>query len=243
MHIASSRNRAAYPASYCSNTGASSPLLLDFTPALHAEALAFASHYRAGPLYTPPVLSKAEGPHGTLIIGFSFGGANWAGGSFDPETHFFYAFSQSTLGSIGLVEPKRRESNMRYVMDVAAHSGEDAWHWSQDLRLHGMPLVQPPYGQITALDLDRGTILWQAAHGETPDEVHNSPLLKGLLLPRSGRQGVIDLLTTKSSLIAGEAGTFTDASGRVGALLRAYDKSTGKDAGAVYMLMGQTGSP
>ena len=189
------------------------------------------------------MLSKAEGPLGTLIMGFSFGGTNWVGGSFDPQTHTFYVFSQSTLGSIGLVEPKPGESDMRYVMGVAAHAGEDAWHRSQDLKLHGLPLVRPPYGQITALDLDHGTILWQAAHGETPDEVRDSPLLKSVVIRRTGRPGIVGLLTTKTLLVAGEAGTFTDANGLNGALLRAYDKSTGHDAGAVYMPMGQTGSP
>ena len=81
------------------------------------------------------------------------------------------------------------------------------------------------------------------AHGETPDEVRTSAWLKGLNIPRTGRPGVIGVLTTKTLLIAGESGTFTNAQGRSGALLRAYDKATGKDAGSVYMPMGQSGSP
>ncbi len=214
--------------------------LIDFTPELRAEALQFATHYRIGPVYTPPVVSKADGLLGTLIVGFSYGGTNWAGGSFDPVTHMLYVFSQATLGAVGLVEPKPGESDMRYVMGVA---GGDTWHRSQDLRLHGLSLVRPPYGQITAIDLDHGTILWQAAHGDTPDEVRTSPLLKGVDIPRTGRPGIIGLLTTESLLIAGEAGTVTDANGQQGALLRAYDKRTGQDAGAVPMPMGQTGSP
>ena len=76
-----------------------------------------------------------------------------------------------------------------------------------------------------------------------PDEVRNSPALKGLDIPRTGRPGIIGVLTTKTLVIAGEAGTFTNTAGKRGALLRAYDKATGKDAGAVYMPMGQTGSP
>ncbi len=80
-------------------------------------------------------------------------------------------------------------------------------------------------------------------HGETPDEIRNSPVLKGLNIPRTGRPGVIGVLTTKTLVIAGEGGVFTNAAGEKGALLRAYDKATGKDAGAVYMPSGQTGSP
>ena len=80
-------------------------------------------------------------------------------------------------------------------------------------------------------------------HGETPDNIRNSPVLKGVTIPRTGRGGLVGVLTTKSLVIAGERGTFTNPEGKVGALLRAYDKATGKDAGAVYMPMGQTGSP
>jgi quinoprotein glucose dehydrogenase len=68
-------------------------------------------------------------------------------------------------------------------------------------------------------------------------------VLKGLKIPRTGRPGVIGVLTTKTLVIAGEGGVFTNAAGEKGALLRAYNKANGKDAGAVYMPSGQTGSP
>ena len=64
-----------------------------------------------------------------------------------------------------------------------------------------------------------------------------------MVIPRTGRPGIIGVLTTRTLVISGEAGTFTNAAGKIGALLRAYDKKTGKDAGSVYMPMGQTGSP
>jgi quinoprotein glucose dehydrogenase len=215
--------------------------LIDFTPELHAEALQIASKYKWGPIFTPPVVSKAEGPLGTLVMGYPNGGANWAGGSYDPETHIFYVFSQSTINSLGVVPPEPGESDMRYVAGTVA--GSPAVPRSRGVTVQGLPLVRPPYGQITAIDLDKGKILWQVAHGETPDEVRNNPALKGIDIPRTGRAGIIGVLTTKTLVIAGEAGTFTDAAGKKGALLRAYDKATGKDAGAVYMPMGQTGSP
>jgi quinoprotein glucose dehydrogenase len=85
--------------------------------------------------------------------------------------------------------------------------------------------------------------VWQIAHGDTPDNIKNHPALKGLNIPRTGRQGRIGVLTTKTLLIAGEGGTVTMADGRRGAYLRAYDKASGQDRGAVYMPAPQTGSP
>jgi quinoprotein glucose dehydrogenase len=213
--------------------------LIDFTPQLREEALRLASKYKLGPVFTPPVVSKAEGPLATLIIGHSLGGTNWAGGSYDPQTHIFYVYSQGLLGSLGLVPPEAGSSDVRYVAGTAQTSG-GGFH---RLTVHGLPLIKPPYGQISAINLDTGDILWQIPHGETPDEIRNSPLLKGLDISRTGRPGIIGVLTTKTLVIAGEGGTFTNGKGEKGALLRAYDKATGKDAGAVYMPSGQTGSP
>ncbi len=109
--------------------------------------------------------------------------------------------------------------------------------------MQGLPLVKPPYGRITALDLNKGELVWQIAHGETPDNIRNHPALKGLNIPRTGRAGRIGVLVTKTLVIAGEAGFFTLPDGRRGAMLRAYDKATGKEVGAVYMPAPQTGSP
>jgi quinoprotein glucose dehydrogenase len=103
--------------------------------------------------------------------------------------------------------------------------------------------LKPPYGRISAINLDKGEIVWQIAHGETPDVVRNNPALKGLTIPRTGRAGIIGVLTTKTLVIAGEAGFFTTPSGARGAMLRAYDKATGSEVGAVYMPAPQSGSP
>ncbi|MGH9383238.1 MAG: pyrroloquinoline quinone-dependent dehydrogenase, partial [Vicinamibacterales bacterium] len=110
------------------------------------------------------------------------------------------------------------------------------------LTVRGLPLVKPPYGRITALDLNKGELVWQIAHGETPDNIRSNPALKGLTIPRTGRQGRIGVLTTKTLVIAGEGGFATTPNGR-GAMLRAYDKKTGEEVGAVYMPAPQTGSP
>jgi quinoprotein glucose dehydrogenase len=111
------------------------------------------------------------------------------------------------------------------------------------LSVQGLSLVKPPYGRITAIDLNKGDIVWQVAHGDTPDVIRNHPALKGLTIPRTGRTGRIGTLVTKTLLIAGEGGFNTLATGQRGALLRAYDKATGADVGAVPMPAPQTGSP
>src|SRR4051812_17111863 len=77
--------------------------LIDFTPELRAEAVKLVAKYKIGPLYTPPVMSRIEGPLGTLMLPSAGGGSNWAGGSYDPETHRLYVYSQTTPSSLGLV--------------------------------------------------------------------------------------------------------------------------------------------
>jgi quinoprotein glucose dehydrogenase len=233
--------------------------LIDFTPELHAEAVKLASRYHMGPVFTPPVLSKAEGPLGTLAMATANGGTVWQGGSYDPETHIAYMYSRRVIGSLGLVPPPSPAvSDMNYVQgsavagvrstggagaDGAAPAAAPAEDNTRVLAVQGLPLAKPPYGQITAIDLNKGDILWEVAHGETPDEIRNHPALKGVNIPRTGRAGIIGTLVTKNLVIAGEAGTFTTPSGQKGAMMRAYDKMSGKEVGAVYMPSGQTGSP
>ena len=79
------------------------------------------------------------------------------------------------------------------------------------LTVQGLPLIKPPYGRITALDMNKGTLVWQIAHGETPDNIRNHPALKGVTIPRTGRQGRIGVLVTKTLVIAGEGGFCDDA--------------------------------
>ena len=111
------------------------------------------------------------------------------------------------------------------------------------LSVQGLPIVKPPYGSISAISLDKGEILWQIAHGDTPDNVRNHPALQGITIPRTGQAGIIGTLVTKTLVVAGEAQITTAAGHPRGALLRAYDKVTGKDAGSVLMPAQQSGSP
>ena len=210
--------------------------LIDFTPELKAEALEFVSQYRTGPVFTPPIEAGDDGLLGTLFVP---NGANWPGGSYDPETGIMYVYSHTLTRSVGLVNPDPERSDMEYV------NGR-----GRPLTVRGLPLLRPPWGRITAIDLNAGEIVWQVAHGETPDRVRNHPSLQGLDIPRTGRtggaggsSGGIGTLTTRTLVISGEGGTITMPSGERGAMLRAYDKATGQELGAVPIPAAQTGSP
>ena len=253
--------------------------LIDFTPELRAEAQKVASRYKLGPIFTPPTVSRAEGPLGTLQLAINGGGTVWQGGSYDPDTHTVYVYSRRSPGVLGLIKPDPTKNDMNYVQGsaltgaraavpmgaapgsstvVAAGSapppaagagggrggrgGGDGEGGGGGLSVQGLPIVKPPYGSISAISLDKGEVLWQIAHGDTPDAIRNHPALKGIEIPRTGQAGIIGVLTTRTLLVAGEAQVTTAGHPR-GALLRAYDKATGKDAGSVLMPAQQSGSP
>jgi len=210
--------------------------LIDFTPELKAEALKAISKYQIGPIFTPIVVSKPEGPYGTIL---TTGVTNWPGGSYDPETHILYVHAATGMVSNGLVPGDPSKTEFPWVSGNAAPAGAGG-----GLRVQGLPLVKPPWGSIVAIDMNKGDILWKIANAETPDNVRNHPALKGLNIPRTGRSAnTIGILVTKTLMIAGEPGTFTTPDGRQGAMLRAYDKASGKEVGAAYMPAGQTGTP
>ena len=223
--------------------GASLDDLIDFTPGLRAEAVELVSRYRLGPMFTPPVVSRPEGPIATLGLGAGSGGTNWPGGGYDPETHILYVPSRTGFYSWELIPtPGPEVSDMRYVKGTAKHG---VGHGGlRDLNVRGLPLVKPPYGRLSAIDLDRGDILWQRPHGDTPDPVKNHPALAGLEIPRTGEPctHLIGPLVTGTLVVMGECGFHQTPAGR-GAMLRAYDKATGDEVGAVFMPAPQSGSP
>jgi len=252
--------------------------LIDFTPELRAEGEKLISRYKIGPIYTPPVVSTAEGPLGTLQMAINGGGTVWGGGSFDPESRILYVYSRRQAGSLGLVKPDPAKNDMTYVQGnaltgvrasspmgaapaaggttaapsasapaasaaPARPAGGGGGEGGGALTIQGLPIVKPPYGSISAISLDKGEILWQIPHGDTPDAVRNHPALKGLTIPRTGQAGIIGTLITRTVLVAGEPQLTAAAGHPRGALLRAYDKATGKDVGSVLMPAQQTGSP
>jgi quinoprotein glucose dehydrogenase len=223
--------------------------LIDFTPALRAEALELIKNYRMGPLFTPSSVWSADGTWGTLTAPNATGGANWPGGSYDPESHILYIYSKTEADVDSSTQNKNpQRSDFDYVNSRGnPPPGEKPVPRGAFrpgvLQVQGLPLMKPPYGRITAIDLTKGEIAWQIAHGETPDEVRNHPALKGLKIARTGRPGLLGTLTTKTLVICGEAGFFTTPTGKRGAMLRAYDKATGAEKGAVFLSAPQTGSP
>ena len=248
--------------------------LIDFTPELHAEALKIVSQYKLGPIFTPAVVSKIGGPLGALMLPAASGGTNWAGAAYDPETHTVYTSTQTSMGSLGLVKPPNKEfSDMDYVagragqvprqaMGPGENAGADAPKTVAltpqqaagpgtstapapgGLSVRGLPLVKPPYGRITAINLDKGEITWQVPRGETPDSVRNNPALKDLNIPNTGQAGQnTGTLVTKTLVIEGDPETTTTSAHPRGAMLRAYDKATGKEVGAVFMPAPQSGTP
>jgi len=226
------------PPAYAKN-GTSVDDLVDFTPDLKAQAVAIASRFKLGPIFTPPIVSKAEGPIATLARGPTNGGTNWPGGAYDPETHTVYVASSNSAPSVlGLVQPAKDRSDMDWVAGIAGGGGRGG------LTVQGLPLFKPPYGTMSAINLDRGEITWQVAHGETPDAVRNHEALKGLTIPRTGQPGfIVGTLVTKTLVIAGDP-QVTEPPGRPrGAMLRAYDKKTGAEVGAVLLPAPTSASP
>jgi quinoprotein glucose dehydrogenase len=111
------------------------------------------------------------------------------------------------------------------------------------LNIEGLTIVKPPYGVVSAINLDRGDLVWQVPHGDTPDAVRNHPALKGLNIPKTGQQGSVGLMVTKTLVILGDPQVTTTPEHPRGAMLRAYDKGTGRQVGAVWMPAPQSGSP
>jgi quinoprotein glucose dehydrogenase len=125
----------------------------------------------------------------------------------------------------------------------AAPGGAAAGPPVPGLSVEGLPIVKPPYGVLSAIHLDRGELLWSVPHGETPDNVRNHPALKGMNIPRTGQSGAVGLAITKTLVIIGDPQFTTTPERPRGAMLRAYDKATGKEVGAVFIPAPQSGSP
>ncbi len=241
--------------------------LIDFTPELRAQAKDAVARYKTGPMFLPPIVGNSN-MLGALNLGNASGGTNWPGAGYDPETHIVYAQAhQSALFPISLRTPPQGFSDIRYVMgrndsDFRVSEGPGfgsaadapqpkrapapaapAAAPAGGLTVQGLSIVKPPYGVISAIDLDRGDLKWQVPYGETPDAVRNNPALKGMNLPNTGQPGSVGLVVTKTLVILGDSQVTTTPAHPRGAMLRAYDKGTGKEVGAVYMPAPQSGSP
>jgi quinoprotein glucose dehydrogenase len=206
--------------------------IIDFTPALHAEGLQILNRFVHGDIFTPPtVKGGVEGKEGTIYLPGWVGGANWTGAALDPETGVIYIPSVSVPWVAGL-EPDGRGSYRRTRPEGGLYLDGP----------QGLPLVKPPYGRITAIDMNTGAHMWMVPNGDGP---RDHPALKGLNLPQLGQPGRAAPLLTKSFLFMGEGDmvgiSMPKFSG--GNMFRAYDKKTGKVVWQTDLGAGATSPP
>jgi quinoprotein glucose dehydrogenase len=210
--------------------------LIDFTPEIRKQALEIVSRYRYGPMYMPPSVVVAGKNEGTLIRPNLSGGANWQGAAVDPETGILYVSSLSTVGPIGLRQDPKI-SDMRYI----GAYGEGFPQGSLGGPF-GLPLVKPPWGRITAINLNSGNHVWMVPNTDTPEWARNNPALLGMTLPRTGSFDQVGLLVTKTLLFAGEGSGLWRAGGG-GNKLRAHDKASGAILHELTLPANQSGIP
>ena len=106
-------------------------------------------------------------------------------------------------------------------------------------RIQGLDIVKPPYGRITAIDMNSGDHVWMIANADTPDRIKNHPLLEGVDLPRTGVPTRSGILLTKSLLFQAEG---TGAAG-ASPIFRAINKENGDIISEMELPRNQTGLP
>jgi len=223
--------------------GATVDNLIDFTPELRAEALDIVSNFVMGPLFTPPSLATANGTQGTIQLPGSQGGADVQGAAFDPETGTLYIPSISSAFVADLLPGNPDQTNLSYTM------GSRRWIAGP----RGLPLFKPPYGRITAIDMNTGEHLWMVPNGDGPRQ---HPDIAHLNLGKLGVPGRPSPLLTKSLLFIGEGLTNVGRSSRIppdmplaiatnsgGPWFRAYDKADGEVLWEVELEAGTTNAP
>ena len=208
--------------------------LIDFTPELRREAIDITKRYVVGPLFTPPSI-KGDGANdtkGTLQLPGSVGGADWNGAALDPETGILYVPSVTGTFAADLVSGNTVQSNLRYV------------HGTREFVTgpRGLPLFKPPYGRITAINLNTGDHVWVKPNGDGPRE---HPAIKHLNLPPLGQPGRASPLVTKTLLFIGEGDPINVRTppGGGGRKFRAYDKASGAVVWEMEFPAGTTGAP
>ena len=223
--------------------------LIDFTPALHNQALELVDNFTLGPLYTPPSPWIEGGNQGTLTLPNTWGAGNWNTGAFDPETGMYFAVSYTKTDNLGIAPTTSDSATMTHTIAQGSPNAP---------AIQGLPLVKPPYGRVTALNMNTGELEWSVANG---DGARNHPLLRDLDLPPLGIPNRPAPLVTKSLLFVGEGSdavvgtvpggggaydgpdTGYDESWRWGTLFRAYDKSSGNTVFEIDLAAGTTGAP
>ncbi len=225
--------------------GATVDNLIDFTPELRAEALEIFNNYVTGPLFTPPSIRSDDpnGTQGTIQLPGSQGGADVQGAAFDPETGYLYIPSITSPFVADIVPGDPEITNLSYV--------KGARRWIAGPR--GLPLFKPPYGRITAIDMNTGEHIWMAPNGDGPID---HPDLVDLDLGQLGLPGRPSPLLTKTLLFLGEGLTNQRPGGRIpadmpveiatnsgGPMFRAYSKESGEIVWETELEAGTSGPP
>jgi quinoprotein glucose dehydrogenase len=229
--------------------------VIDFTPALRQQALENLKKYRWEQTPYVPAVIPNDKVLGSITVGNTMGGVNWPGSGFDPETATFYTQAYNSQVSSTAISPEyfkvldpATQATHRIPIWESEHFGKEETFTPRGASpllegLNGLPIVKPPYGVVAAIDLNQGVLKFQVPHGDTPDAVRNNPLLKGVQIPKTGQQGIVGIVVTKTLVIVGDP-MLTAPPGRPrGAMLRAYDKQTGAEVGGVWMPAPQSGNP
>jgi quinoprotein glucose dehydrogenase len=203
--------------------------LIDFTPELRAMALEAIKDFRLSPsIFTPPSLADApDGTRGLLSLPSSTGGSNWEGSALDPETGILYVPSRTQLQVLALAKNEESDIDLSQGFGVRVPC------------IQGLEVVKPPYGRITAIDMNSGDHLWMIANADTPDRIKNHALLEGVDLPRTGVPTRSGIFVTKSLLFQAEG---TGAAG-ASPIFRAINKETGDIVAEIDLPFNQTGLP
>ncbi len=243
------------PAAY-ERQGSTNDNLIDLTPELNAEAKQIASQYKQGPLFTPPIVTDADGKIGTLFLPHQQGGSNWPGGALDVETGIVYVASTTRGRPTGLRKPAPGRSDMDYVSGSSRSRrgsptprpphgySSDKSSYNSNIGPQGLPLVKTPWGRITAIDLNTGDHSWVAPNDEAPDYVKRHPALQGVDLSNVGNPAQARLMVTKTLLFSGVGGgLFGVGTGGGAPFLNALDKATGEVIHRMPIPTGTTGVP
>jgi quinoprotein glucose dehydrogenase len=232
--------------------------LIDFTPALHAAAVEILKKYRYGPLFLPPMVKDVDGKLGALILPHHTGGANWPGAAFDPETGLFYVSSLTNPDNLVMAAGDPKRTDMAYVggggrapgRPAGAPGGQPFISGEGPARPNigpeGLPLIRPPWGRITAIDMSTGDHAWMTPNGEAPDAIKNNPALKGLDIDfkHAGKPERSPLLVTKTLLFGADgSGLFNAGPNGGGKLFRVFDKKTGAIIHEMALPASTTGIP
>lgn len=223
--------------------GATVDNLIDFTPELRAQALEIVSNYVLGPLFTPPSIRTENGTQGTIQLPGSQGGADVQGAAFDPETKILYIPSITSAFVADLVPGDPSETDLAYM------KGSRSWIAGPQ----GLPLFKPPYGRITAIDMNTGEHKWMVPNGVGPVD---NPAIAHLNIDKLGVPGRPSPLLTKTLLFLGEGQTNQRPGGRIpanmpveiatnsgGPMFRAYNKASGDIEWEIQLDAGTSGAP